>query len=57
MLKNFISSLKLTYRLADMVRSLNNLRNFHDTKKKIHKLVFELILIPRTGDTKHVLHW
>ena len=56
MLKNFISSLKLTHKLTDIVRFLNNLRNFNNTKKKIHKLVFGLILIPQIGDTKYVLH-
>ena len=32
MLKNFISFLKFTHRLIDMVRILNNLRNFNDKK-------------------------
>ena len=55
MLKNFISFLKLIYRLTDMLRSLNDLKNFNDTKK-FHKLVFKLILTPQIGDTKHVLY-
>ena len=51
MLKNFISSLKLIHRLVNMVTFVDNLRNFNDTKK-IHKLVFDLILIPQIYDTK-----